>query len=121
MRINKKEREEIRAMFGGKCAYCGKELEDKFHIDHIKPIFRGWDEKPDRAGEDVKDNLVPACIRCNLRKGTASVEKFREEIKRQIEILNKRNFNYKLAKDFRWIRETEKEVIFWFEKYRGKL
>jgi len=121
MRINKKEREEIRAMFGGKCAYCGEELGDKFHIDHIKPIFRGWDEKPDRAGEDVKDNLVPACIRCNLRKGTASVQKFREEIKRQIETLNKRNFNYKLAKDFRLVKETENEVVFWFEKYGGKL
>ena len=97
-----------------------KKLGDKFHIDHIKPVFRGWYEKPDRAGEDIINNLVPACIRCNLRKGTASIQKFREEIKRQIEILNKRNFNYKLAKDFRLVKETENEVVFWFEKYREK-
>lgn len=78
MRLTKKEREKIRAMFGGRCAYCGKELGDKFHIDHIKSIFRGWDEKPDRAGEDVKDNLVPVCARCNLRKGSSSLEHFRD-------------------------------------------
>lgn len=58
---------------------------------------------------------------CNDKEGyKMKVGKFREEIKRQIEILNKRNFNYKLAKDFRLVKETENEVVFWFEKYREK-
>lgn len=118
MNLNKREREEIKKIFGGKCAYCGKELGDRFHVDHIEPIFRGWSEKPERAGKDEKENLIPACIRCNLRKSTLSVEQFRAEIKRQVEILNKRNFNYKLAKDFELIKETDSPVTFLFEKYR---
>ncbi|UTY30503.1 HNH endonuclease [Treponema putidum] len=66
MKLTKTEREKIKNIFGGKCAYCGKELGDKFHIDHI------------REGEDVKDNLVPVCARCNLQKGSSSLEHFRD-------------------------------------------
>ena len=54
------DRELIRAKFGGRCAYCGQLLDKVFHIDHVAPIFRGWDPKPSRAGEDTIDNLVPS-------------------------------------------------------------
>jgi 5-methylcytosine-specific restriction endonuclease McrA len=46
--------------FGHRCAYClgGGTL----HQDHIEPLARG--------GTHTHDNLVPACQRCNLKKGT---------------------------------------------------
>jgi 5-methylcytosine-specific restriction endonuclease McrA len=36
-----KERDRIKAKFGGKCAYCGEVLSDKgWHVDHKVPIGR---------------------------------------------------------------------------------
>lgn len=119
MKLTKKEREEIRSMFGGRCAYCGKLLSDRFCVDHVKPIFRSLDEKPAIAGEDVKDNLFPSCQRCNLHKHTLTLDKFREAIKHQVEILKERDYNYKLAADFGLVVETGNDVLFWFEKYAG--
>lgn len=120
MKLTKLERIEIRNMFGGRCAYCGKLLPDRFCIDHVKPLFRGWDEKPDRAGEDTKGNLFPACQRCNLHKSTLSVAQFREVIHDRLRILKLRDYNYKLAADFGLVEETGHEVVFWFEKYQDR-
>lgn len=43
------------------CRYCGS-LKGPFHVDHVQPWSKG--------GTDTDDNLVTACIRCNLRKGS---------------------------------------------------
>lgn len=55
---------------GGYCVYCGKKLsftnygkngeKGSWHIDHSKPKAKG--------GTDHGNNLVPACIDCNLDK-----------------------------------------------------
>lgn len=47
----------------GHCVYCGKALHpfDDFTIDHLKPKAKG--------GDDSWDNLVPACMKCNGKKG----------------------------------------------------
>jgi 5-methylcytosine-specific restriction endonuclease McrA len=43
------------------CQYCGRNLKSKdLNIDHIIPRSRG--------GKDTWDNLVCACISCNIRK-----------------------------------------------------
>ena len=120
MELKKSEREELRAMFGGRCAYCGRELGERFHADHVEPIFRGWTEptRPSRAGTDSVENLFPACKRCNLWKSTLTVEDFRTAISHQVFQLNRDSSNYRMAKDFGQIKETEDPVIFWFEKYR---
>lgn len=45
----------------GKCYYCGMEvLPGDLTMDHIVPIIRG--------GRSTKDNVVPACKKCNDRK-----------------------------------------------------
>lgn len=48
------ERESIRSMFGGRCAYCGKKLGKSFHVDHVEPMMRhlpGADERSKIYGE----------------------------------------------------------------------
>jgi hypothetical protein len=55
---------------GGYCAYCGKYIaREEWHLDHIIPRSRGgsW-----------KYNLIPACGRCNLRKGGYTPGEFKQ-------------------------------------------
>jgi len=111
------DRELIRAKFGGRCAYCGQLLDKVFHIDHVAPIFRGWDTKPSRAGEDTSDNLVPACPRCNRWKSTYTLEDFRFEISKQIERMRRDSPSFRLAEDFGQVVVINKPIVFWFEKY----
>lgn len=40
MALTKKQRAELRMKFGGRCAYCGCELGEKWHADHVKPVIR---------------------------------------------------------------------------------
>lgn len=120
MKVN---REKIKNKFGGKCAYCGKVL-DKFHIDHVKPIWRNhhnhmndvWEEEINKRQQE--DNLFPACPRCNRWKNVFSLEQFRKDIECQLGRLNRYNANYRLAKDFGFIQENNIKVTFWFEKYK---
>lgn len=44
--------------YNDRCQYC--ENEPAPQIDHIVPISKG--------GEDVLENMVPACERCNKKK-----------------------------------------------------
>ena len=40
-KLSKKEQRQILKMkYGGRCAYCGEELGDRWHADHIKPVLR---------------------------------------------------------------------------------
>jgi len=46
---------------GNRCAYCGRQLEDReFQIDHVVPIKRG--------GRNEPENVVPCCPPCNYSK-----------------------------------------------------
>jgi HNH endonuclease len=51
---------EALAFFDNKCAYCGKPM-DTPHREHFIPLSKG--------GGFTKDNIVPACIICNSKKG----------------------------------------------------
>jgi len=55
----------------GHCAYCGKEFDGSFHIDHITPVKHG--------GTSQLDNLIAACPKCNLSKGVKTVVVFLAE------------------------------------------
>lgn len=52
----------------GLCAYCAKELNGDFHVDHMQPLFKG--------GSNDWTNLAISCKSCNLRKGTQTVREF---------------------------------------------
>lgn len=62
----------------GRCHYCNRTGASEtigpdnrpWHIDHMNPLARG--------GEDVEENLVLACKRCNLTKGAQPYKRFKE-------------------------------------------
>lgn len=68
--LTAEELEEILRVYNGACAYCRKPLRTdvkKTHrqyrtLDHVIPIGRG--------GGNTKDNVVPCCFSCNIRKNT---------------------------------------------------
>lgn len=49
----------VRTRDQNRCRYCGSE--ERITIDHVVPRIHGGDDGP--------DNLVCACLRCNLHKG----------------------------------------------------
>lgn len=51
----------------GRCAYCGVMLE-KYHIDHIIPLIKGGEHKP--------ENWCLACPDCNYRKHARTPEEW---------------------------------------------
>lgn len=116
----KPSRQKIFDKSGGKCWYCGTPLEgNKWHKDHVKPIYRGHAvdrSNNDFYGEDTEDNLVPACSPCNLFKGVFSVEEFRVEISKQVERARKTSVNFRTAERFGLIQVVDKPVVFWFEE-----
>jgi len=115
-----KKREEILKKTDGHCAYCGVDLSGKkWHADHIDPIFRGWDKKPERAGSDELENMYPACRRCNLRKSTLTVEQFRDEISKQADRLRRDSSAFRLAEDFGVVKITHTKPKFYFERGEG--
>lgn len=114
-------RNTIHEKFDGRCAYCGKDITLKqMQVDHIVPLFRNdTNEALERMGiirgTNTIDNLNPACARCNRYKSTMTIENFRKQISLQVERLEKRSWNYRMAKDFNLITETNNDVKFYFE------
>lgn len=115
MKLSKEQRQNVFDKYDGHCAYCGCELQKGWHIDHIEPIVRNsiGCEKPHN---DTFENLNPACPSCNIQKNSYSLEQFRKNIKQFIESLNKYSTQYKFAKKYGLVKETEIEVTFYFER-----
>ena len=127
--MNKKDRQIVFNKFGGKCAYCGCELQKGWHIDHINPIRRNeTDENIERMNrykttpltrvEDYIENYNPACRQCNIWKSTYSIEQFRKEVSEQVNRLNNYSANYRNAKRFGLIEETGIDIEFYFETFK---
>lgn len=118
--------------YGGKCAYCGCDLQKGWHIDHLEPLQRtrkiiGFKMLPKRTPiyEDTKikendtlENMMPSCASCNHYKSTMGIEKFRNQIEKLIYQLNERITQYKIAKRYGLVEETQKPVKFYFEQLK---
>lgn len=119
MALSKKQRAELKLKFGGRCAYCGCELGDKWHADHVEPIYRGYDTPSGMLNpqNERADNYFPACKPCNLFKSVFSVEQFRVEIQAQAERARAYSVNFRTAERFGLVQEVKKQVVFWFEVF----
>jgi 5-methylcytosine-specific restriction endonuclease McrA len=118
-----KARKKIWDKSGGKCWYCGCQLPEKgWHADHFYPIRRNWwdgaEEKCVNPQHDTEENKVPSCAPCNILKGSDMPETFRRTIKNFVHSLNNYHNQYKFAKKFGLVEETNIEVKFWFESER---
>lgn len=65
--LTQKEWEIIKAVYGYRCAYCGKKPK-LLTKDHIIPLLKG--------GGHTANNIVPACKSCNSRKHIARPPNF---------------------------------------------
>jgi hypothetical protein len=61
----KRYRQSIYEAWDCKCGYCGEEATS---LDHIIPRFR--------SGSSNRNNLLPACRRCNTNKASAKMEEW---------------------------------------------
>ncbi|KFK93582.1 HNH endonuclease [Serratia sp. Ag1] len=133
-KLTKKQRAELRQMFGGRCAYCGCELPVKgWHADHVVAVLRVSEQDMKAAAKgifklkatgkvfnqhaDNHENLVPACAPCNLLKTSYSLEMFRKQVSLQVERGRKSSVNFRTAERFGQIQVTNAPVVFWFERY----
>lgn len=131
--IKPKHRDLLFEKTKGKCALCAEELEEKFAVTYIvNPArFNNLMTKHKQSpGTDIPsylehleshdgthpDNMLACCISCNLHKKDMSVEQFREKVVSTVGTLDKHNMNYKIAKRFDLIKETDRsKIIFYFE------
>lgn len=126
------DRQKVYEKCGGRCGYCGREITlRQMQVDHIRPklyFYHGFENTehlsefdrerftvPNYELDDLR-NLLPTCARCNQRKSSLTLGNFRKEIAAQVERLNKYSAQYRMALDFELIAETEKEVVFYFER-----
>lgn len=125
MKLTKPQRAALREKFGGKCAYCGGELGDKWHADHIEPVVRNdWFKRagfttpprgPDYPHRDTLENLNPACPPCNIDKHSFTLEFWRGQIERSNEVLMRDNSTFRRALRYGLVQLAKAPVIFHFE------
>lgn len=136
MNLSKAKREQVRMMFGGHCAYCGVELTGKWHVDHVKAVYRDsvWVRSTDGrpgyyastgkmllAENDHIDNCFPACVPCNISKGPCDLEGWRTWIEVRIaEVLRRNEANFRHAERFGRVIVVTEPVVFWFERYKAR-
>ena len=116
MALTKKQRAELRMKFGGKCAYCGCELTEKWHADHVEPVFR-YSNTMEHPERDTHENLVPACHPCNLHKHSLYLEDYRRVIndgRREFLVSGKGKALVRMG----LVSMKPDPVVFWFKKWQ---
>ena len=132
MKLSKDQRDQIKSMFGGHCAYCGVVLGDKWHADHVIAIRRDSEFVPAPKDSpythvsrttgtcanpelDCIENMMPSCSPCNLYKGGNTLEGWREQLQELNRKLNDYSKHFRFAKLFGLVQETERPIVFYFE------
>lgn len=109
--LSKEMRAQVYAMYGGRCAYCGREIDiTEMQVDHVQAVYLG--------GEDEMANYRPACGQCNFYKSTMSVEGLREQLS-LIPGRMEKLLTFRLALAHGLVRITGKPVKFYFEEHGG--
>ena len=108
-KISPAKRKKVYDKCGGHCAYCGCKLAyEDMQVDHKKPISQG--------GSDTIKNMLSACRSCNHRKGSSSLESFREQVEHFPAVLDRDSVTYKNAVRFGLVIPNPHKVTFYFEK-----
>lgn len=116
----KQERELIYNKYGGRCAYCGYQLQKGWHMDHLEPVkryMRGGHKERRNPNNDTVKNKMPSCPSCNINKHSMSLERFRKVIAGYVTSLQEYSVQYRMAKKYGLVKETENPVKFYFENY----
>ena len=129
MKLTKAQRTTLREKFGGRCAYCGELLTDRWHADHVEHVERKlarvngrvvstsevW--RPER---DTIDNLNPSCAPCNIDKHCMTLEDWRRKLQDACAVLQRNQPTYRHALRFGLVQETGAEIVFYFERLAQK-
>jgi hypothetical protein len=129
--MTKKERYELTKemlfqKFDGKCALCGWDLDNIWHIWHIEPNKTIVTRKEVIIANDSYENKLPACASCNSTRNSHSqgqkklgIEDFRRLLYFEFHFLRE-GMTYKTIYNkmirFGLIEETGKSIEFYFEK-----
>lgn len=74
--MTKKDRQKVFDKFGGRCAYTGKPLDDKWQVDHIEPqAYYKWGIRQGSVND--MQNLLPTLRIVNHYKRCKDLEFFR--------------------------------------------
>lgn len=140
MNLSTKQRSAIRAIFGGRCAYCGCELGQRWHADHVEPVIRCYRYGEWRTNEDGSksyipgnrtvarldnpngerlDNFWPSCLPCNINKSSMSIEVWRKFLLDGPVSLSSYNARFKHMLRFGIVKVNPEPFLFWFERYRA--
>lgn len=107
--FTKAERRAVYGKTGGRCAYCGINLEmNQMQVDHVVPLSFFGDNSP--------ENLLPACRSCNHYKHSMTIEKLRTAVERWPEVLQRDSVTYRNAVRFGMVEPKPQSVVFYFEK-----
>lgn len=128
MKLTKAQRESLKGMFGGVCAYCGQPLGDRWHADHVQAVQRCSRYVPGkgfvqsgamyRPENDTLANLMPACAPCNIDKHGFTLEEWRAQLQRRCEVLRNSYAQYRSMLRFGLVYETGFKVVFHFERVK---
>lgn len=113
-KLSKAQRESVRVKFGGKCAYCGVDLDAKFNVDHMSPVCRAHMQR--NFDVNAMSNLMPSCFSCNNYKMSYDLEGFRRQLEDQVRMARAYSVNFRLAERFGMIQVVSSKVNFYFER-----
>lgn len=127
MRLTKAQRATVREKFGGRCAYCGQPLGERWHADHLEAVQRKLEHvrgkgfvttgEFHRPENDHIANRMPACAPCNIDKHAMSLENWREKLANTLGVLRRNDPTYRHALRFGMIEEKPAPIVFYFERY----
>ena len=131
MALSKKQRTKLREKFGGRCAYCGGMLGEKWHADHVEPIVRNdWfrrvgfskelHRQPDHPERDTLANMNPACPPCNIDKHSLTLEDWREMMQHSTAVLMRDVPTFRRAVRYGLVTMNASPIVFYFEKLAAK-
>ena len=130
MKLSKKKREALRMKFGGKCAYCGHDLNARWQADHVEPVNREikWVRQENGTSKavatgkmwnpenDHEGNLMPACSACNNDKHSATLEQWRRRLEDLPGVCERNHSAFRHAVRFGLVMPTPQPVVFFFER-----